>query len=89
MDEYRPTRRQILAAGGASFAASFTRWATAAGAATDPTPTDPADLTLVEILPLLDARRLSLAGAAVPVTDEGDGEPPLLEEEPALWPDAT
>jgi hypothetical protein len=25
-----------------------------------------------------------LAGAAVPVT--GDGEPPLLEEEPALWP---
>jgi aspartyl-tRNA(Asn)/glutamyl-tRNA(Gln) amidotransferase subunit A len=59
MEEYRPTRRQILAAGGASFAASFTRWATPAGAAADPTPTDPADLTLVEILPALEARRLS------------------------------
>jgi hypothetical protein len=29
-----------------------------------------------------------LAGAAVPVTGEGEGEPPLLEEEPALWPTA-
>jgi hypothetical protein len=26
-----------------------------------------------------------LAGAATPLTD--DGEPPILEEEPALWPD--
>ncbi|MGH8973610.1 MAG: hypothetical protein ACRD0C_10465 [Acidimicrobiia bacterium] len=27
-----------------------------------------------------------LAGAAVPVTGEDTGAPPLLEEEPALWP---
>ncbi len=59
MEEYRPTRRQILAASGASLAATFTRWATPAGAVADPTPSDPADLTLVEILPLLEARRLA------------------------------
>ena len=60
MKEYRPTRRQVLAAGaGGSFLAAFTRWATPAGAAADPTPSDPADLTLVEILPALEARRLS------------------------------
>ena len=60
MEEFRPTRRQVLAAGaGGSFLATFTRWAAAAGAAADPTPTDPADLTLVEILPALEARRLS------------------------------
>ncbi|MGH9003782.1 MAG: hypothetical protein ACRDYV_11700 [Acidimicrobiia bacterium] len=27
-----------------------------------------------------------LAGAAIPVTGGDEGEPPLLEEEPALWP---
>lgn len=54
MDEFRPTRRQVLAAGaGGSFLAAFTRWAAPAGGAPggDPAPTDPADLTLVEILP--------------------------------------
>ncbi len=28
-----------------------------------------------------------LAGAAVPTPTPVDGEPPLLEEEPTLWPD--
>ncbi len=30
-----------------------------------------------------------LAGAATPVAGPGDAEPPLLEEEPALWPDVS
>ena len=60
MEEFRPTRRQVLAAGaGGSLLAAFTRWDTPAGAAGDPAPSDPADLTLVEILPALEARRLS------------------------------
>jgi len=60
MKEFRPTRRQVLAAGaGGSFLATFARWAAPAGAAADPLATDPADLTLVEILPALEARRLS------------------------------
>ena len=51
MDEFRPTRRQVLAAGAAApFLAAWSQWR---GAAAEAASSDPADLTLVEILPLL------------------------------------
>jgi aspartyl-tRNA(Asn)/glutamyl-tRNA(Gln) amidotransferase subunit A len=57
MDEFRPSRRQVLAAGAAApLIAALNRRATAAEAAA---PTDPADLTLVEVLPRLERRELS------------------------------
>lgn len=60
MEDFRPTCRQVLAAGAAgSLLAAVTRWSPAGAAPGDPTPTDPADMTLVELLPTLDARRLS------------------------------
>jgi aspartyl-tRNA(Asn)/glutamyl-tRNA(Gln) amidotransferase subunit A len=58
MDGYRPTRRQVLAAGAAAaLAAALGRLAPAvAGEASG---TNPADLSLVEVLPLLQSRALS------------------------------
>jgi aspartyl-tRNA(Asn)/glutamyl-tRNA(Gln) amidotransferase subunit A len=58
MDEFRLTRREVLAVGAAApLIAAFSQWKAAAGAAV--TATDPADLTLVELLPLLESRTLS------------------------------
>jgi aspartyl-tRNA(Asn)/glutamyl-tRNA(Gln) amidotransferase subunit A len=58
MDGYRPTRRQVLAAGAAAQLAAALRTLSpaVAGVASG---TNPADLSLVEVVPLLDARQLS------------------------------
>jgi aspartyl-tRNA(Asn)/glutamyl-tRNA(Gln) amidotransferase subunit A len=58
MDEFRLTRREVLAAGAAApLIAALSQWHAGAGAVV--TATDPADLTLVELLPLLERRVLS------------------------------